>query len=42
MYYIELSDEAISDYENAVAWYEAQKPRAETTHCGFRHFAQQT
>ncbi len=26
MYSIELSDDAISDYENAVAWYEAQKP----------------
>ena len=26
MYAIELSDEAIADYENAVAWYEDQKP----------------
>ncbi len=26
MYSIGLSDEAISDYENAVAWYETQKP----------------
>jgi hypothetical protein len=26
MYSIELTDEAISDYEKAVAWYEAQKP----------------
>jgi len=26
MFYLQLSEEAVADYEEAVAWYEAQKP----------------